>query len=172
MAHPDVEAQFKAVLDAVRAVLKDAGYTKRGTSFSSAKDGNVRIVAFQRSSASSASAIKFTVNLGVISSELLRRWDPEKDPSKASIWDTHIRERIGALMPARRDRWWTVTSSSVAAVVDEVVNLIATLAIPFLQQHSRDSDLVALWKTGRSPGLTEGQRVRNLALLGESGSQP
>jgi len=168
MAQPNVEAQFKDVLNAARTILKDAGYTKRGTGFRGEKDGNIRIVDFQRSSESSASAIKFTVNLGVISGELLRRWDPEKAPSKEGIWGAHLRERIGALMPANEDRWWTVTSSPAAAIGEEVADLIATLVIPFLQEHSRDSDLVALWKTGRSPGLTEGQRVRNLALLDET----
>lgn len=168
MADPDVEAQFKDVLNAAWAVLKDAGYTKRGTGFRSDKDGNIRIVDFQRSSESSASAIKFTVNLGVISSELLRRWDPEKDPSKEGIWGAHLRQRLGALTPANEDKWWTIMPSSDATIRDEIVDLIATLAIPFLQQHSYDSDLIALWKTGRSPGLTEGQRVRNLALLDEA----
>lgn len=167
MAHPDVEAQFKDALNAAGAILKDAGYIKRGTGFRIESDGNIRIIDFQRSSESSASAIKFTVNLGVISGALLRKWDPEKDLSKEGIWDSHLRERIGALTLANEDRWWTVTSVPVASIKEEVADLIATLVIPFLQQHARDSDLVALWTTGKSPGLTEGQRVRNLSLLGE-----
>jgi Domain of unknown function (DUF4304) len=168
MAHPDVEDQFKDVLNAAWAILKGAGYTKRGTSFRIENDGNIRIIDFQRSAESSASAIKFTVNLGVISGELLRKWDPEKDLSKEGIWGAHLRERIGALTPAKEDRWWTVTSLPVADIKEEVADLLATLAIPFLRQHARDSDLVTLWKTGRSPGLTEGQRARNLTLLDQA----
>jgi hypothetical protein len=169
MAHPDVEVQFKDVLSAAWSILKAAGYTKRGASFRNESDGNVRIIDFQRSSESSALAIKFTVNLSVISGELLRKWDPEKDVAKEGVWGAHLRERIGALTLANEDRWWTVTSVPVAGIKEEVADLIATLVVPFLQQHARDSDLIALWKTGRSPGLTEGQRIRNLTLLDEAG---
>ncbi|MGV3455588.1 MAG: DUF4304 domain-containing protein [Sphingobium phenoxybenzoativorans] len=168
MAHPNVEAQFKDVVNATWAALKDAGFTKRGTSFRIESGGNVQIIDFQRSSDSSASAIKFTVNLGVISGELLRKWDPEKVLSKEGVWSAHLRERIGALTPAKEDKWWTVTSFPVANIKEEVANLIATLAVPFLRQHAHDSDLIALWQTGRSPGLTEGQKIRNLALLSEA----
>lgn len=167
MAAPEVEAQFKDVLNATWAILRDAGYSKRGTCFRIKSDGNVGMIDFQRSSDSSASAIKFTVNLGVVSGELLRRWDPEKDLMKEGISGAHLRERIGVLMPEKEDRWWTVTSLPVAAIKAEVANLIATLVVPFVRQHAHDSDLIALWRTGRSPGLTEGQRVRNLAMLEE-----
>ncbi len=153
------------MLNAAWAIMKRAGYTKRGTSFRIEGDGNVRIINFQRSSDSSASMIKFTVNLGVVSGELLRKWDSEKDLAKEDIWGAHLRCRIGELALANEDRWWAVTSLPVAGIGGEVANLIATLVIPFLQQHARDVDLVSLWKTGRSPGLTEGQRVRNLILL-------
>lgn len=168
MAFPDVEAEFKGVFNAASAILKDAGYRKRGTSFRMESDGNLRIINFQRSSESSASAIKFTVNIGVVSSTLLRKRNPEKELLKENIWSAHLRVRIGCLTPAQDDRWWTVTSVPVSGIKEELAHLIATQVIPLLQQHTRDSDLVALWKTGRSPGLTEGQRIRNLAVLDES----
>lgn len=169
MADREVEAQFKEVLSRVWAVLKDAGYTKRGTSFRLDSEGNAQIVAFQRSSKSTASAIVFTINLGVVSGALVRKSDPEKDPSREGIEAAHIRERIGALTPENDDRWWTVTASPAGDISAEVADLVATLAIPFLRKHATDRDLLALWRTGRSPGLTERQRVRNLALLEDVG---
>ncbi|AQR72425.1 hypothetical protein BXU08_00960 [Sphingomonas sp. LM7] len=160
-----MESKFKQVLAATSTTLKAAGFTKRGTSFRRKYDDNIAIIDFQKSTDNSAQALKFTINLGVISSKLLSRWDPEKLPSKQTVWEAPLRERIGTLAYGE-DRWWTVTSNEpVSAIENEVTNLIETCAVPFLDQHQSDNALIAMWKRGNSPGLTEGQRVRNLSLL-------
>jgi len=161
----DVETKFKQVLTATWSILKAAGYSKRGSRFRLARDNNIAMIDFQRSTENSAKTLKFTVNLVVISGEAMRRWDPEKDLSKASIWDAHLQERIGVIV-ANEDRWWTITPyEPVSAIEAEISHIVEMHAIPFLERYARDTDLIALWRTGRSPGLTEGQRVRNLAFL-------
>ncbi len=86
----DVETKFKQVLTATWSILKAAGYSRRGSRFRLARDNNIAMIDFQRSTDNSSKTLKFTVNLGVISGEAMRRWDPEKDLSKASIWDAHL----------------------------------------------------------------------------------
>ena len=74
MAASEIEDQFKQVVAAVAAILRPLGYRKSGTNFRRSRDdGNVTIVAFQRSTTSDAYSIRFTANVGVVSKELLRR---------------------------------------------------------------------------------------------------
>jgi hypothetical protein len=166
MAARDLEGEYKRIVNAAAALLTAHGFKKRGTAFRNAHDGNVSIVEFQKSRESSADAVKFTVNLGVISGELLRRWDDELDISKETVWSAHLRSRIGDFLSTPQDFWWIIADGADTRTIEaEVCDLITSEALPFLSQHSTDADLVRLWRTGQSPGLTEGQRERNLAKL-------
>jgi len=138
----------------------------RGTVFRNALAGNVSIIEFHKSRDSSADAIKFTVNLGVISGELLRRWDHELDILKENVWSAHLRSRIGEFLSTPQDLWWIIADDVDTPTIEaEVCDLITSEAVPFLSRHATDADLVRLWRTGQSPGLTEGQRDRNLGQL-------
>ena len=166
MTARDLESEYKRIVNAAAGLLTAHGFKKRGTAFRNALAGNVSIIEFQKSRDSSADAIKFTVNLGVISGELLRRWDDELDISRETVWSAHLRSRIGDFLSTPQDLWWIIADSTdIRTIEAEVCDLITSEALPFLSQHSTDADLVRLWRTGQSPGLTEGQRERNLAQL-------
>lgn len=167
MTARDLEGEYKRIVNAAAALLTAHGFKKRRTAFRNAHDdGNVSIVEFQKSRDSLADAVKFTVNLGVISGELLRRWDGELDISKETVWSAHLRSRIGDFLSPPQDLWWIIADGADTRTIEaEVCDLITSEALPFLSQHSTDADLVRLWRTGQSPGLTEGQRERNLAQL-------
>lgn len=169
MAARDLEAAYKRIVNAAAALLTAHGFKKSGTAFRNAHDGNVSIIEFQKSRDSSADAVKFTVNLGVISGELLRRWDDELDISKETVWSAHLRHRIGDFLSTPQDLWWNIAEDVDTLTIEaEVCDLITREAVPFLSRHATDADLIRLWRTGRSPGLTEGQRERNLAQLTDS----
>lgn len=167
MAVTEIENAFRLVLEATSSTLKGSGYTKRGASFRRKYGNNIAIADFQKSSESSADVLRFTINLGIVSAKILEKWDPEKDPAKQSIWDAHLRVRLGELVYGK-DHWWVIASNETGAEVgEEVATLVETEAVPFLDKHHSDLALIALWKSGKSPGLTEGQRDRNLAMLDE-----
>lgn len=167
MASPELEIRYKQVIATLSNRLNEFSFKKSGTSFRRVHEQNIAIINVQRSNESTIQAIKFTINVGIVSARLLSKWDDQEVPSKQSVWQAHLRERIGTLAYGK-DRWWTITyDEPPAAIEDEIVDIIERFAVPYLDQHNSDSALIALWKNGQSPGLTEGQRVRNLALIEE-----
>lgn len=69
-------------------------------------------------------------------------------------------------MPDPSDRWWDVSDASVGEVSKTVVTTVVRYGLPALDAIDSVEALRALWESGRSPGLTEQQRRRNLAMLG------
>jgi hypothetical protein len=70
------------------------------------------------------------------------------------------------LMPAHRDKWWEISESTAAsALACEVSEVVANEGIPYVVRYLNVDELVALWESGKSPGLTKGQRLRCLEKL-------
>ena len=114
----------------------------------------VHLVSLQSSTASSADAVRLTVNLGVWVSAL-------EGDAKPDVWEAHWRERLGFVMEENRDVWWDAASDdqakSAAAAISEAIR---KFALPVLDTLATRADLLSLWKSGRSPGLTEVQAKR------------
>jgi hypothetical protein len=164
MADDLIERRFKEVVNGVGASVKPIGFVKRRMAFRHLANGNAAIIEFQRSQSSSSSSIRFTVNVGVICGRLLDEYWP--DVSKAGSSYAHLRERLGAFLPIPFDKWWTVEASTdPVPIVREIAGLLTGSAAPFLLDHIADEALKSLWMSGKSPGLTEGQRIRYLADL-------
>lgn len=155
---------YGQVIGACSHNLQNAGYVRRGSSLCKVVDGNVAIIEFQKSSKSSAEAIVFTINLGVVCGQLLER---NKSFLKGvGVVGAHVRQRIGMLLPDRPDKWWTIdTKTDARSLIEEISSLIEREAAPYLEHYLNDDALVALWKSGQSPGLTETQRLRYLRDL-------
>jgi hypothetical protein len=166
VAQQDVEASYKKIVQAVGVALKVHGYRKSGARFRLDRVGNLALIAFQRSTTSDAETIRFTMNIGIVSGELLRRWDPDQDLAKVPVQNAHLWIRLGDFLPDPRDHWWEVNSSSdIGPLEAELVAVLEPKVVPFLDAHLSDAALLELWKTGRSPGLTDGQRIRNITEL-------
>lgn len=166
MGADKLEEKFRLVVEAVSTNLKPLGFRKQGQRFRRTIDGNVVVVEFQRSATNDDSLIRFTLNLGVVSGRLFHANDPERDLKKVSASEAHMRERIGFFLQPPTDHWWALTAGTDAQVLaNEVATLVANAAVPHLNEYAADERLLALWRTGRSPGLTEGQRQRFMALL-------
>jgi hypothetical protein len=166
MADQKIEQSFKSVLDRTWRALKAHGFQKQGQRFRRRDGSTVAIVEFQRSQANDNTAIKFTLNLGVVSVALANRIDPEQDLGKAVVADAHLRQRIGTLLASGQDHWWQVTAATDGdALATEVAKAVENLALPYIAKFRRDECLVDLWKSDQSPGLTAGQRERYLDLL-------
>jgi Domain of unknown function (DUF4304) len=123
---------------------------------------------------STAAVLRVTVNLGVFSPALDRALGGSVgEPSEPAC---HWRERLGFLLPAHADVWWTVSDAAeAAAVAAEISDAIAAVGLSALGQVGSTQALRALWERDVCPGLTEYQRRRYLAALaavGESGGAP
>ena len=166
-----MEASLGLVVGALGESLRRRGYAgRKGRWHRRDKSGNVVLVAVQRSGSSTASAIRFTVNVAVVN-RTVWEWELEDlaDERKPDVWSAHWRER-----PSADDggaRWWTVDESSdaerlTADVVARVVPVCATA-----EQLLDTPHLVDLWQSGRSPGLTAVQRRQYLGALAASSSR-
>ena len=159
-----MEGRFKAVMLAAADLLKPLGFKKRGKTFRRAAHGNVELIEFQRSLTNTDNSLKFTVNIGIVSSRLAQ--DRELDLSKAGSADAHLRQRIGSFLPIPHDRWWDLAGNgSEDLTISEILPLLTERVVPYLHEHSSDAALIQLWETGQSPGLTARLCERYLSTL-------
>ena len=155
---------YGQVIKACAQELRNAGYVRRGNSLQKRCNEATAIVDFQKSSRNDSKAVHFTINLGIVCSQLL---EGEKSSSKGiGIVDAHVRQRVGMFLVGRPDKWWTIDQKTDAGpLIDEISGLLKREATPYLDRYLNGNALVALWKSGQSPRLTETQRMRYLKKL-------
>jgi hypothetical protein len=158
-----IEETFVRTITGTGVVLKPLGFSRHGKLFRLIEQDNCGIIEFQRSGKNSRDGLLFTVNLGVVCGELL---DSVGELRKARVVDAHVRERIGMLLPGRPDKWWEISRATEACVLErEISDLILRKAVPYIQSYLGTDRIISLWESGRSPGLTDGQRVQFLTRL-------
>ena len=110
--------------------------------------------------------IRFTINLG-LSIDVLRATAAVDGSSSTPSPDRcHWRERLGHLLPAASDIWWSVRDEQTAlAACDEIVAGLVDVALPKIEAVASSKSLATLWKEGRGQGLTEYERRAYLARL-------
>ena len=146
------------VLKGLQDYLTGLGFRKRGSTFRKEVRDVVHLVSLQSSQSSSASTLRITVNLAVAVPSLGGQLD--------DVWSAQWRERIGTLLPEPQDRWWNVSSSPEAeAVAQEMTQLLARYGLPAQARLSSTADLLRLWNSGKSPGLTAIQAARYVEQL-------
>ena len=127
------------------------------------RDEAMLIVGLQSSTESTQDLLKITCNAAI----QLRRLACGPRPS---TWDAHWRKRIGFFMPEPRDLWWTCASDEAADQAGrEIAALLETAVLPEMERLALPAAMAALWNSGRSPGLTDRQRVEYLSELRAGG---
>ncbi len=164
MGRAILDQKFNDLVAASGNAVAGSGFVRQRFVLRMLSEGNAGVIEFQKSSKSSAGAILLTVNVGVICGALLEPWQPVVEKAKSS--DAHLRLRIGAMLPGRLDKWWEITNATDGQTLQtEIANLIASEAAPYVKRYISTNELVALWKSGQSPGLTEMQRIHYLERL-------
>jgi Domain of unknown function (DUF4304) len=161
-----LDAWKKLVAAPVAELLKRHGFRKSGLNFAAPRSGVALLVGLQSSTGSTRESLRVTCNLGI-------RVDELSAVTGASVWDAHWRRRIGFFLPEPRDYWWVCSSAEQArAAGQEIAGLLEAQALPAMERLASPAALATLWSLGRSPGLTERQRVENLAALIARGVTP
>lgn len=106
MSRETLNPAFEQVIEAAGRAVAGMGFRRRGALLKTFGKGCAGLIGFQKGAASSADRILFTVNLAVVCEALL---EPDQPLKTATVWDGHLRERIGMLMPQRADHWWEIT---------------------------------------------------------------
>jgi hypothetical protein len=113
--------------------------------------------------------VRFTVNIG-ISVDALRdvvavagRTSSSELPAPEKC---HWRQRLGHLLPAQTDVWWSVSDKQTAqSVCDEIAAGLIDIAAPKVEAIASSEALVRSWQDGIGQGLTEYERRVSLAKL-------
>jgi hypothetical protein len=156
---------FKELLSSMAARLGEAGFHRKGNSFYLREGNNWGIVNFQKSTKSTANLILFTVNVGTASGKLLD-FAGLRTAEVPRIDQCHWRKRLGFFSQDPSDTWWRIDMlTSPSAVAKEIVDALLKQALPVMKVYMLDASLVELWTSGDSPGLTEMERLKYLAIL-------
>lgn len=158
---PDV--LFKNILKLSAKNLSARGFSQDRQTFRKFANGNCGIVNFQKSKSSSKDRIIFTVNVGVLYGSIVE--DSDLKISKASVWDAHLRERIGQILADQHDKWWEITSQTdVDLMFSQNFDVVCERAADYINKYIAIKAIIDLWESGKSPGLTEQQRIKYLSV--------
>lgn len=159
-----LDATFKEVVLETSLKLSKSGFKKSGNVFRLVAGENSAVIEFQKSRGNTSEILVFTINIAIVVGRLLN--GEGENVQKARAIDGHLRERIGTLLPGQQDKWWEITQATDAkGLAAEVSTIASEVAVPYLLRYIDTSEVLALWRSGAAPGLTEGGRVRYLARL-------
>jgi hypothetical protein len=118
----DIAKRIDAVVSAgLAATLKSEGFKKSGRTFRLTQGEALRVVSVQGSAYNAGAEGRFTLNLGVAFPGIRALLEPELPLKALSEAQCPFRQRIGPLMPQRRDHWWSVDERTELAALGEEV---------------------------------------------------
>ena len=142
------------IRDGIGPALLHHGFRGRSSTFSREVGDVFHLIQLQASGDNSSSSARFTINVAV--------WAPFlSSEEKPSVDNAHWRARLGSLSTERADLWWQADDFAMADdAARDITTRIESFAIPALDQLQSTNDLLKLWRTGQSPGLTGVQADR------------
>lgn len=158
------QEQFRQFVSEIGTALHIHGFRRLGTRLGWRRDGCWGVIAFQRSRKSSASAVRFTINVG-IAADLLFAFEqmpvPQRVPSDPVC---HWRARIGWLTPDQRDVWWVLAPPPQSRDVADFTAMLEAHVVPFLSRYASNEGLRDLLLENR-PCLISPRAENTLCLL-------
>ena len=143
MNMPATKLLQKVFRDTLEPAIVHLGFEGKNGTYRRTRNGLMDIVDVQRWKYNDASRARFTIELGTcvpVALEMAAAL-PSFAYFRASVASPGItecaeRERLGILMPAPEDLWWTVSSGTdPSAVAHEVIANLDTFGIPWLERH-------------------------------------
>lgn len=160
-----VAEKYTALIKNIGEYLKGFGFKKKGYTFHFKIDENWVLINFQKSRKSSSERVEFTVNVGIASGVLLEFFT-DNCSTFPTIENVHLRYRLSHFIDGTDDRWWEVDQSTdLSLLANEQINVINASCIDDIKKLALDQSLIDLWQSGKSPGLTEVQRLLHLTAL-------
>jgi hypothetical protein len=129
------EAIDQVVSAGIRPVLKERGFKKQGRTFQKRVGDLYHVVHVQASRRNEFDSGQFTVNLGIASPEIATAWLGGRVPKNpASHRNMLLHERIGFLLPMKKDRWWTIgPDTDLGELAREVSDSLTRHALKFFE---------------------------------------
>lgn len=166
----DAPKGFRSLKSCLDKRLASIGFVANGYLLSRRTNDTVVVIDIQKDRKSSTKEeIRFTINVGISVDALREIAAVDGGPSSSEVpllERCHWRQRLGRLLPAQRDVWWSVRDEQTAkSVCDEIASGLTDIAFPVLEAMASSDALVKAWQVGRGEGLTEYERRVNLAKL-------
>ena len=161
---------LKACLACLAKCLASSGFVGTGDIVWRKVRDTVVVIEFQKDRKySTKDEIRFTVNAG-ISVDVLRDVAASAGGPPSSVVprpeNCQWRQRLGHLLPAQTDLWWSVRDEQTAQLIcDEIAVGLIDIALPKVEMMASSGALVHSWQEGRGQGLTEYERRVSLARL-------
>lgn len=150
---------IRPVVEGIGKILRPRGYRKRGLTFWRDVDDVRQLVNLQRSTSSTASEVRFTINLAVLCPKALASWELEYSVASAPWCD-----RIGSYGAFAQDKWWSATSEEEARAAVEAVLQMLNSALEILEAIDSVSKLSEALRK-RLPFLAAEKYVKKLEAL-------
>lgn len=166
----DPAANFKRMKACLFKRLSIFGFVPQGRMLWRKFNDCLVVIEIQKDSKyKSKEEVRFTINVA-ISIDPLRDFAAAEDGFSSSDIPTpekcHWRERLGYLLPARADVWWSVSNMETAdSVCIEIAEALIKVALPQVELLASSSAMVQCWKDGGGRGLTAYSTRLNLARL-------
>ena len=148
--------------------MRSRGFLRKGYRFARWTKGSAQVVALyvwnERSTPVDA---VFTIDIGILIGK--HYWyqtghtKPKKQPEVA---DCHWADNLGTFLPSGQPQYWhTHDRSEVPRLAGELLDALEAKGFPVLERLTNDKTMMELWKTGKSPGLTDMQRLVCVSYL-------
>jgi hypothetical protein len=136
---------YKEMLrDRIAPALRDRGFKGSGANYSMPSDAHWALLGFQGRTANSSERVRFTVNLKVVTKtawQAMFEVKPHigaKPTANIGVGGDEWWERIGLLMPERKDRWWEIRQGRPTdQVASDVLAAIDAYGIPAMWERMR-----------------------------------
>jgi hypothetical protein len=117
--------------------LKENGYKKQSFTFRQFNTDHIKVVNVQGSPWNSRDETKFTINLGVYFPGAIKFHDRVTVKEKPYEYDCLVHQRIGFLMPVKRDFWWSIVDKTdIAKLSNETIDVWRKYGQPWLKRYS------------------------------------
>jgi hypothetical protein len=137
--------------------LRQTGFRRQGNHLHRPSADLFHGIHFQAGKWATRSEGKFTINLVVTAPFLYQGWTGKPLPANPATALFPVQQRIGFLLPERRDHWWTVTvGDPIDELADDVTQGLLRYALPFFDEFHASSVLLERLRQERGlPGLSE-----------------
>jgi hypothetical protein len=148
-------AAIKEVSAAAHRQFAGSGWRRKAPHLIRESAGVIHGIHFQASQFGSAEEGRFTINLVVTEPRIYQAWTRRPLPANPATAHYPVQQRIGCMLPAHRDHWWEISSSTdLSTVQSEVLDLLRVAESDFfIQFSSLETMLERLRKHGTLPGL-------------------
>lgn len=158
----DSRAVLKEALVRLRRTLKGQGFqAKSATFFRHNAEGNTILISAQKSTTSTPRESLVVINYGVYSRVIGARLSGDTS-AVIDVAKAHWSRRFGE---GGREKWFSVGAADSPDDCAYRLAVAVESLLPELVAHSVDVALLEEWLSGKSPGLTNMQRLLYAAVL-------